>query len=154
MVFAGSSTGIVVLAFRDMGTAFWVSCAVTAACFVMAILSPAMLLAATSPRLGRRVLHDSGVYYFDLSVERYSSHIVKTRMVVYRDRVLYKSRVHTCELTDLSDESIVHELGSCLRNLEGEMRLRDRIRRISSSPINLLSVERNRESRISDLFRK
>ena len=111
----------------------------------------------TSPRLGRRILHDSGNYYMDISVIRYSHHSVKVRLTVYRDRVFHKRVVHTCDL-DLAmyaslDAAVESEVKKVLRTLDLESALRVDIRKINRSALNLLSTESKRAGRIGDVFR-
>lgn len=134
---------------------FWLSTVAVFACFVCSVLSAAGMWVFTSPRLGRRVIHDAGNFYIELVVENQSSYRVKTRLLVYRDHLVYKRKVHSCELSgpDLSEDAVRTELDGCLKNYVAEMSLRRKIRGASREPIVMLSTQVKRAGRIRELFR-
>jgi hypothetical protein len=139
------------------GTAFWPVVGYAIASLAALLLSLSWSWVFTSPRLGRRILHDSGTYYMDISVLRYSHHSVKARLTVYRDRVFLKRVVHTCDLDPTIhvslEAAIETEVRRALRTMDFESALRGQIGQVRRSALNLLSTESKRAGRIGDVFR-
>lgn len=74
--FAGSSLWATLLAIRGHYDAGFLLCVAAAvSCLVASVVSLAGSWVITSPRLGRRVIHDSGHYFIDMSIEKYSPKI-------------------------------------------------------------------------------
>lgn len=140
--------------YRDAyGPHFWLCAVGLLACLVVALASSSGMWAPTSPRLGRKIMHDSGNFYVDVSVVRHSQSVFMARVVVYRDHVLYKSRVQTGDLTDHSEEALRAWLESCLKGHLAEASMRRAVRSRCASPINLMSTQGRRAGKIRDLIR-
>jgi hypothetical protein len=136
------------------GNTEWVCSAVSFIFLIAAMLSNGSMWVITSPRLGRRVMHDSGDYYLKVRVERHAStSTVNARYTLYRDLLLHKRVVEEFYMSDLTEEALASKLVSILSNLEAEMELRRKATQNFGTSINLMSARKNRELRLGKLIR-
>jgi len=137
------------------GNSEWVCSAVSFIFLIASMLSNGSMWVITSPRLGRRVMHDSGDYYLNVRVERHAStSTVNARYTLYRDMLLHKRVVEVFYMSDPTEEALATKLVSILSNLEAEMDLRRRTTENFGTSINLMSARKNRALRLGKLIRR
>jgi hypothetical protein len=125
---------------------------------IMSMLSNGSMWVITSPRLGRRVMHDSGDFYLEIKVERhpitaslYAS--VNVRYTLYRDMLLYKRVMETFYMSDPTEELLTTKLVSILTVLESEAEIKRKATENFGTSINLMSAQKNRALKLGKLIK-
>lgn len=131
---------------------FIVGCFVAAISFVLGIVSMGEKLIMTSPILGRKILHDTGIYYVDYKIDRFGSEI-RTNVYIYKDQI-YRKKVLSSSVVfnPSSEEEIIKEINKCLLGIQKEFEAKNDIKSLKNKSLNLLSIEAKRENKFKSIF--
>ncbi len=131
---------------------FIVGCFVVAISFVLGIVSMGEKLTMTSPILGRKILHDTGIYYVDYKIDRFGSEI-RTNIYIYKDQIVRKKVLSSSVVFNPSnEEEIIKEINKCLTGIQKEFEAKTDIKSLKNKSLNLLSIEAKRENKFKSIF--
>jgi len=108
----------------------------------------------TSPKLGMKILHDSGTFYADLNIEVYAKSNPRTAITIYQDKILWKKKIHNTSMSgEFSLEELVNEINKSIIAFQKENELKNKIKVSVKESLNLLSKEYKRSNKINSLFK-
>lgn len=137
----------------DGGLFFVSECVVVILGFILFILSFNNQLFIVSPRLGMKVIHDTGIYWVDLDIEPFNRMDPKTNLFIYQDKILWKKRIsNTTVGNDYTEVELGNEINKLLFFRQKELELTRKIKRTVKNSLNLLSVESKRKNKIKSIF--
>jgi hypothetical protein len=127
-------------------------CFIIAASLVLFIVTTTSKLVISSPKLGRKIIHDTGTYYVDYTIERYVSEI-RTNVFIYKDKILWKKVLSNSVVFNPNDDGdLVKEINKCLVGIQKEHDAKKDIKSLKTKDLNLLSIEAKRDSKVKSIF--
>lgn len=132
---------------------FVVECSAVILGFILFLLSFNNHLFIASPRLGMKVIHDTGIYWVDLDIEHFNRLDPKTNLFIYQDKILWKKRIsHATIGNDYTELELANEINKLLLYRQKEIELTRKIKQTVKNSLNLLSIESKRKNKIKSIF--
>lgn len=123
-------------------------------CFFMFVLSFSNSLVFTSPKLGLEILHDSGIFWADITIEKHPGSESRARIFIYQDRIILKKQIDNFVIiNDFNQKQIQTTIERCLKNFELEFELKTKIKQLKEQPLNLMSTEVKRNKKLTTILK-
>lgn len=127
-------------------------CVMIEVSLVLFIVTASSKLVISSPKLGRKIIHDTGIYYVDYRIDRFVSEI-RTNVFIYKDKILWKKVLFNSVVFNANDDGdVVKEINKCLLGIQKEYDAKKDIKSLKDKDLNLLSVEAKRDSKVKSIF--
>lgn len=137
----------------DISLFFVIECSTVILGLILFLLSFNNNLFIVSPRLGMKVIHDTGTYWVDLDIEHFNRMDPKTNLFIYQDKILWKKRIsHATIGNDYTELELANEINKLLLYRQKEIELTRKIKQTVKNSLNLLSIEHKRKNKIKSIF--